>query len=90
MGSPAVFEVLEVTGTEIWIVDREAPGAFSITNDAERVCERVVAEHGDKRLFYRDTDRRWDELVHEGGRFIRFSFGTDGHAPPSWFNPEAA
>lgn len=56
-----------VFGGFILVVDLDA--GMTITNDAERVVEvlaRAVALPG-RRVLYRDTDGRWDELVVAGG-----------------------
>ena len=49
---------------------------MSITNDAENVVAYLHAEgviDGKTRLIYRDTEGRWDELMHDGhGHFIDF------------------
>lgn len=54
----------------------DANQAMSVTNDAERVVSYL---HGtgileNRRLVYRDTDGRWDELKHDGhGKFVGFA-----------------
>lgn len=55
------------------IVDRD-DGAMSITNDAENVVRRLhvlgVLRAGDL-LVYRDSDLRWDAILHDGnGNFL--------------------
>lgn len=99
--SKAIFDVIQVRmpslGAEagpgepmVWIVDRANEfSCISVTNDAEEVCERVHAVWPHHRIFYRDTDGRWDELVHLGGKFERFA-PADEHAipvPPVRSNP---
>lgn len=60
----------------VFIIDNG--GRKSVTNDAERVCEEVVhlldrAEFPTTtRIFYCDSDSRWDELEHEHGVFRCF------------------
>lgn len=47
----------------------------TITNDVEAVVEDLVAEKRlpeGRRLFYVDSDGRKDEIVHAGGKFVRF------------------
>ncbi len=50
----------------------------SVTNDADAVVAEL-AESGllpsGRRLFYFDSEGQKDELIHEGGRFIRFAPG---------------
>ena len=71
----------------LWIVDLydQSNPTLTITNDTEAVIHALRAEHGldAERVFYRDTDGRWDELLHDGrGGFVGFAFGTDGFTPP--------
>jgi hypothetical protein len=47
----------------------------SMTNDAENVIAWMsyhsqLPDH--RRLFYRDTTRRWDEMIHKDGKFVGF------------------
>lgn len=50
----------------------------SVTNDAEAVVETLAA-YGSlpagRRLYYIDSDGKVDEIVHEGGKFVRFAPG---------------
>lgn len=56
----------------MWIEDigRECR---SVTNDAHAVVAKLVAEYGDRRIIYKDSIGNWDELKHEGNRFIGFA-----------------
>lgn len=60
----------------IFIADDDGP--LSITNAAEQVCAEAAVEDEDGtsiaayRLFYKDSEGNWDELVHDKGRFIAF------------------
>lgn len=49
---------------------------MSVTNDAGQVTRYLYDKFGDKRIFYRDSTGRWDELVHEDGAFTRYSPGV--------------
>jgi len=42
----------------------------SMTNNAESICREFSHFN---RIIYRDTDNRWDEMIHEHGTFKRFS-----------------
>ncbi len=65
----------------VWIVDLDGP--ISVTNDAEAVCRELNAAHPAHRIFYRDTEGFWDELVHQDGRFIDFRLLPERvRAPP--------
>lgn len=65
----------------VWIRDLDCPGCMSVTNDAERVCREMNERHPGYRIVYRDTIGRWDELVHENGRFINYKPGTPDLVP---------
>jgi hypothetical protein len=47
----------------------------SVTNDAEAVVYELFNKEsiGDKRIIYKDTNGDWDELVHDGDRFVDFA-----------------
>jgi hypothetical protein len=51
-------------------------GGMSVTNDAEAVVKFLNDVFPDYRLIYRDTENRWDELVHEHGVFKEFKCVT--------------
>ncbi len=51
---------------------RDLDVGMSVTNDAENVVEYLYNRFGNRRFFYRDTMGRWDELVHEHGKFTGF------------------
>lgn len=71
------FEIVaNVPDKAIAIVDLNR-GRMSITNDAEAVVDWLTGRQflsPGKRLVYRDSDGRWDELKHDGaGRFLGFA-----------------
>lgn len=74
----ARFAVADVTAEDLVIVDLD--GLKSITNDAEAVVNylNAVAPNGlgERRIFYRDTQGRFDEIKTKNGAF-------DGFAPCS-------
>lgn len=50
-------------------------GPVSVTNDAEAVVEFVLQKNHwnpDVRILYCDTDGQWDELQHDGTKFVSF------------------
>ena len=48
-------------------------GPMSVTNDAENVvADLLAAGHSNYRIVYRDSMGQWDELLHNGFRFIGF------------------
>lgn len=74
MNVRAHYYVHAVTPDCIWIIDKD-DGAMSVTNDAEAVVAEVVTNHGDLPIMYRDSEGRWDQLVHRQGHFIDFAPG---------------
>lgn len=74
------YYVAEITDTRIIVVDRDE--GRSVTNDAENVVRQlgdsIEGGVGRRKIYYRDTDGRFDELVAEGDRFVRFRPCTDG------------
>lgn len=69
--SRASYKVVKQSWLAVWIVDLD--GAVSVTNDAEAVCREMHAEWPGHRVYYRDTDGNWDELVMNGdGVFLHF------------------
>lgn len=61
-------------GAVVAIVDADL-GGMSVTNDAEAIVIAVdeSVHLGTRRLIYRDSTGRWDELLHEAGRFAGFA-----------------
>ena len=57
----------------VWIVDECAEGRLSVTNDAEAVCHELHARFPNHRIIYRDTEGKWDELLHRSGVFVGFT-----------------
>ena len=62
---------VDPVNSRVWISDHD--GALSVTNDAEAVVAEVLEKYPGHRIFYRDTDGNWDELVHAEGRFTGFA-----------------
>lgn len=65
-----------VASDRIFIVDnagREGSTSVSVTNAAEDVVAELFLMFGDRRIICRDTQNRWDELVHHGGVFESFA-----------------
>lgn len=73
VASRAAYSVELVPGF-VLLVDHNV--GTSITNDAENVIADLVREGvlgRGTRVLYRDTLGRWDELLRDGVRFIKFS-----------------
>ena len=70
----ADFEVARVDEERgiVFLVDLCNEGAMSITNDAEAVIAHCHKFFPGKRVVYRDTEGRWDELDHVEGMFVGF------------------
>jgi len=51
-------------------------GLMTVTNDAESVVEFVLGQickwNPDVRILYKDSEGQWDELQHDGIKFIGF------------------
>jgi hypothetical protein len=58
----ADFRVVAVEDDRVFIVDEDL-GSKSVTNDAEWVWEQVSNQYPHRRLIYRDSMNRWDEMV---------------------------
>lgn len=62
---------------QVVLVEDWNDGAMSVTNDAERVVgylNEIGALTNERRVIYRDSEGRWDELKHERGEFIGFGY----------------
>jgi len=78
MGARANYSIVRSDAQQIVIRD-EGPWDrhLTITNDAEAIVAGLH-ESGSlrgRKLLYYDSDGQLDELVHEGGRFVRFAPG---------------
>jgi hypothetical protein len=65
---------IDIPGIALAITDERNP--VTITNDVEAVIadlyERKLLTTG-KRLIYRDSLGRWDEIIHKDGKWVRWS-----------------
>lgn len=81
MKNHANYQIVEVTANIIFISDLDL-GNKSITNDAEHVVDVLLQIYGPKRkIVYRDTEGQWDELKHDGEKFIDFAPYTGIYFP---------
>lgn len=72
--SQASFQIVKKTDTIILLQDI-GNNSRTITNDDDKVIN-VLSQHfnlKNKRVFYKDSDGRFDELVHESNQFSGFS-----------------
>lgn len=56
----------------IWVVDLDAPGYRSVTNDADNVVPYMLEAYGNHPIIYKDSTGQWDMLEHDGVRFTGF------------------
>lgn len=80
--SRSQYEVARLESQRVFIIDKCIPGALSVTNDAENVVSDVLKIFGELRIVYRDSQGSWDELLHDGVKFIGFAPYGDP-LPPS-------
>jgi hypothetical protein len=66
------WSIHKVTPEIVFIVDDDL-GGCSVTNAARRVVDVLSWTHPGKRVVYRDSEGRWDEMIHNGGEFLRFA-----------------
>lgn len=59
----ALYDIVKVDEDKVFVIDLDLPGVRSVTNDAEYVWEEIQKIFPGKRLVYRDTMGRWDEMV---------------------------
>lgn len=69
----ALYKFVGRNDEAVFILDPNTPGQPSITNAAEEVTREVFSCWGDKRVIYRDSEGRWDELMHSNGHFTGYS-----------------
>lgn len=67
----ATYSLQFVARNEVLL--RDSGEGRSITNDAERVVQDVLARAPGHRIFYIDTMGNCDELVHDGAQFTGFA-----------------
>lgn len=76
----ATFEIALQTDTNLILIDLDQ-GA-SVTNDAEAVIAWLAANLeggiGKRKVYYRDTDGRFDELKVNAGAFVGFAPCSEG------------
>jgi hypothetical protein len=79
----AMFKIITMDKSIIFIhelYDHKNKSLYkTVTNDAEKVVEILYSKltllYNDRRLFYRDTRGRIDEIVHQDGKFVEFRAG---------------
>lgn len=76
-GASWQYDVVKVTIDTIWIDDTGHRAGGSLTNNAEAVCRKIWHDYPGRRIIYKDSAGNWDEMKHEGGRFVAFAPARD-------------
>jgi hypothetical protein len=71
MKAKANYQVVAHNSSTVWIVDLNG-ARMSVTNDAEAVVDEVLRMFPNHLIVYRDSIGNWDELEHDGTRFLGF------------------
>jgi len=77
----ADYAVIKETEEFIFIEDTGGNhGSRTVTNDAPFVLKKLCDEYDlkNRRVFYKDTEGRIDEIVHKDGCFCAFAAGHKG------------
>ena len=71
----AKYHINRITDSFVLITDLDDGG--SVTNNAASVVRELESDIegglGKRRIYYRDTTKRYDELQHESGQFTGFA-----------------
>lgn len=57
------YDIVKIESDRVFIIDLNLPCSKSVTNDAEQVYNEIKALWPDKRIIYRDSMDRWDEII---------------------------
>lgn len=71
----AKYTIQAINDLHVVITDDLDERSPSVTNSAGAVIEDLnskVGGLGSRRVYYRDTIKRYDEICHENGRFVGF------------------
>lgn len=77
--SLAGYSVVMVSDLYVLISDNQHPGKETLTKSAKQVIadlERNIGKLGGRRLFYRDSVNRYDEILHKDGKLCGFAPGS--------------
>lgn len=74
----------EIRGAFVLVSAIQPHTGRSLTNSAEDIIASLAVslDLRGRRVLYEDSEGCWDELVHDGARFLRFSF-VGGTSPDS-------
>lgn len=70
-GCSSDFEVIGVVDDKLFITDLDL-GGRSVTNAAENVAAWAQQNYPGKRLIYRDSIGRWDEIIITSSNIVTF------------------
>ncbi len=73
----ARYSIDKIFDDYVIITDTGHSYTKSVTNDAEAVVQELLAEFGNRRFLYYDSDGDLGELVHNGKYFVTFGFPQD-------------
>lgn len=73
------YSIELITDTFILIIDTDEMGSVSVTNSAAETVEMLCNQLDimNKKIIYRDTMNRYDELCHRDGTFTSYKALTD-------------
>jgi hypothetical protein len=63
MKTESLYDIVKIENDRVFIIDLNLPNTRSVTNDAEKVWKEIQTMFPNKRLIYRDTMGRWDEII---------------------------
>lgn len=57
------YDIVKIESDRVFIIDLNLPHSRSVTNDAENVYNEIKSLWPYKRLIYRDSMNKWDEIL---------------------------
>ena len=63
MKHQSFYDIVCIEPDRVFIIDLDLPGSRSVTNDAECVWVEIQKSFPGRRLIYRDSIKRWDEIT---------------------------
>jgi len=59
----SLYDIVSIESDRVFIIDLDLPGCKSVTNDAENVWLDIQKLFPGRRVIYRDSMSRWDEIT---------------------------
>lgn len=72
MSIRSLYDIVKVDSDKVFLIDLNLPGTKSVTNDADLVWDDIQKLYPGKRIIYRDTMGRWDEMILGMFQYINF------------------